>query len=172
MLEVEQIQSELEAMNTEQSLAALGETDERHQNNHRQMGMDAPIDAQPPGPMLEFPPPPLFVPPGGTKRPIDLLPVGEGDKKRAKRLFGNLLGTLARAQKEGEATKETSMKRAEIQKRAEERQKEERERLQREREEKIIRERAKAAVLSQQVNCPDLMREDIVDLSDWFSFVS
>jgi hypothetical protein len=65
------------------------------------------------------------------KRPKGAPLVGEGEKKRARRMFGSLLGTLASARKEDEATKQIACKRAEIQRKAEERQKEEAEKLSR-----------------------------------------
>ena len=77
-----------------------------------------------------------------VKRQREQLPIAEGDKKRARRMFGSLLGTLARAQKEGEAAKETREKREEIQKKAEERRRAEQERLLKEREEQLLKERA------------------------------
>lgn len=81
------------------------------------------------------------------KRPRDAtaFPTGEGDKKRAKRLFGSLMGTLARAQKEDEAAKEIALKRAVIQRKAEERQKEEAEKLKKQKAELRERDRAMEA---------------------------
>jgi hypothetical protein len=76
------------------------------------------------------------------KRPREAPPAGEDEKKRARRMFGSLLlGTLATARKEDEATKQIASKRAEIQRKAEERQREDSEKLQRERKEQQQRSR-------------------------------